>query len=321
MRVAAKQSVLTLATGALLALLPAVTHAQPMTQSGARAIGISNWGYFPCADIACTPAYGPMGNEEVGGGGVNSAFTSYIGRAPGAGGAPFLQYLASAQLQGTLGMAQLKALAQSVSMAGAPEGYTSECCFYYDASATAETLQWYSFTGLQPETFTISYMIDAILQGQFDPQSGLDTRPNALTSGGLSIWDGVITNPDLALETPLGTNLSFDQTFLDGSMGDGLGFVTGGGSVTFTLQPGSGFFMNAFLTSTVPQQMSGTILADASNTMNTMFTAGNTSLLTPQLIGVQMAVVPEPSTYALMSAGLALMLVMARRRRVGTARG
>lgn len=317
MRVVAKQSLLTLATGALLALLPAVTHAQPMTQSGARAVGLSNWGYFPCTDIACTPTGGPMGDEEVGGAGANSAFTSYFGRAPGSEGAPFMQYLASAQLEGTLGLAQLKALAQSVSMTGTPEGYTSQCCYYYDASATAETLQWYSFSGLQPETFTISYMIDAILQGVVDPQSGLDTRPNAQTSGGLSIWDGVVTNPELALELPLGTNLAMEQTFLNGSMGDGLGFVTGGGSVTFTLQPGSGFFMNAFLTSTVPQQMPGRIVADASNTMNTMFTAGNTSLLTPTLMGVQMAVVPEPSTYALMSAGLALIALAARRRQRG----
>jgi PEP-CTERM motif len=313
-RVVSKQSLLTLATSALLAMLPVVAEAQQMTQPGVEALGISNWGYFPCTDNACQPTGGLMSQTQTGGAGFTNASTSFIGAAPGANEAPFLNYLASAQLQGLLGTAQLRTLAQSVVMTGTPPGYTGLCCYYYDVNALATALQWYSFTGTQPETFTISYTIDAILKGVVDPQTGLDTRGSANTSGGLSIFDGVV-DPALALELPLGTNLDLSQVFLDGTMGDANGFVTGGGSVTFTLNPGSGFFMSSFLSSSVPQQVPGTILADASHTMNTMFTAGNTSLLQAQLRGVPMAVVPEPSTYALMSAGLAAMGLVARRRR------
>ncbi len=314
MRVVAKQTLLTLATGALLAMLPTVAEAQQMTQPGTQAVGISNWGYFPCATIACQPTGGVMSITEVGGVGQNSASTTFTGAAPGSNEPAFLNYLASAQLQGVLATAQLKTLAQSIVMTGSPPGYSGICCYYYDVNAVANALQWYTFTGTQPETFTISYTIDAIMQGFVDPVTGFDSGIFASTSGGISIFDGIV-DPNLALELPLGSNLDLSQVFLDGSMAGPGGVVTGSGSVTFTLNPGSGFFMSTFLSSSVPQQVPGFVLADASHTMNTMFTAGNTSLLQAQLAGIPQNVVPEPSTYALMSAGLAAMALVARRRR------
>jgi len=310
-RVVPKKSLASLVAGALLAMIPAIAEAQPMSQPGTQVFGASNWGYFPCVGIECSPTGGVMSITEAGGVGLNSASTAFTGVAPGASGAAFLNYLASAQLQGVLGMAQLKALVQSVEMTGAPPGYTSNCCYYYDVNAVASALQWYSFTGTQPETFRISYIIDAILQS-----SSPETLVFAGVEGGISIWDGTVI-PGLELEQPLGTILDISRVALSGTMANVFGFASGFGSVSFTLQPGagSGFFMQSFLSASVPQQVPGMVLSDASNTMNTMFTSGNTNLLQARLAGVSQAVVPEPSTYALMSAGLAAMALVARRRR------
>lgn len=296
-------------------LIPPGAATGSLTAAGTQAYGYGAWGYFPCANLACQPDGGVLAESWVGGEGYQSATTSFAGKGPGAAHAPFQMFFAQANLYGPLGTPVLHAMAQSQETMGQAPGYSSNCCFYYNSQAIATAMQWYQYTGTTPGLFTISYAVDAFLDAYHD--QFVDYRPNASVSGGIAIWDGVVPPPPLGLEFPLGSSLGFSNTVLDGGMPNVMGIFTGTGSVTFSVQPGAGFFLSAFLTASAPQYP-GYIISDAMNTMSTSFTAGNTSLLVAGLPGLtpQTSVVPEPSTYALMAFGL-FSLVAAGRLRKG----
>ena len=118
----------------------------------------------------------------------------------------------------------------------------------------------------------------------------------------MSIFDG--KNPDI--ELPLGGLVDISQRSVNGSAGT----FRENGAVAIMVNPGDGFFLQAFLSANV--SVGGWGQADASNSLGVEFTAGDTSLLVPFLTPV-----PEPSSSALMGLGLglALMLLAARRHR------
>lgn len=284
----------------------------PLRAPGVNAYGFTSWAYFPCVTLACTPDGATLSQTEVGGAGYQSATTTYTGKAVGSGTAPFRQYYAEASIGAGLGLATLHAQATSIETLGTAPGYSSPCCFYYNSNAIASSLQYYLFTGSAPETFTISYAVDATLLAYFDNQ--VDYRPNANVAAGVFLFDGVV-QPGLELELPFGSMIGLDQTVLTGAMTNSQGMAYYTGSVTFTMNPGAGFWMSSFLAANAPQ-LPGYFIADASNTMTTSFTSGNTGLLTAQLDGIQpqQSVVPEPGTYALLVMGLLCVGVAGRKR-------
>ncbi|MGV3710507.1 MAG: PEP-CTERM sorting domain-containing protein [Gemmatimonas sp.] len=291
-------------------------YTETLRKPGVTAFGSTSWAYFPCATLACDGTGAELSQSSIGGPGVTRATTSFFGNAPGSAAGAFQQYFAEASVEGALGTAVLRASAASQETLGTAPGYSSDCCFYYNSNAIANVMQYYAFTGTTAETFTIQYTLDAILLAYFD--SEVDYRPNASVNGGIAFWDGV-TTPELELELPLGSLIGIDQKVLDGTMTDINGFAAYTGSVTLTLQPGSGFFMSSLVIASAPQ-LPGWIVADAAHTMKTSFTMGNTSLLTATLPGTvtPQAVVPEPGTYAMLGFGL-LGLGIAARRRVRSA--
>lgn len=284
----------------------------PLRAPGVNAYGFTSWADFPCATLACTPDGAVLSEVEVGGAGYQAVRTSYAGKAPGSTVGAFQQYYAEATLGAVLGMPTLHASAASIETLGTAPGYSSACCFYYNSNAIASSLQYYTFSGTAAETFTISYSIDAQLLAYFDNQ--VDYRPNASVAGGIFLFDGVV-QPGLELELPFGSSIGLNQTVLNGSMVNAQGMAYYTGSVTFTLNPGSGFWMSSYLAANAPQ-LPGFFVSDAAHTMTTSFTAGNTSLLTAQLDGIatQQSVVPEPATYAMLAMGLLCVGVAGRKR-------
>jgi hypothetical protein len=125
-------------------------------------------------------------------------------------------------------------------------------------------------------------------------------------AGGFTVF-GSGFDPNQEVNPTLG--FSFDHVNSDGSAKQVHFF----GEATFTLNPGDDFFVQATLDTFVDsrsQQLAAT--ADASHTLEMVFTQGDTSLLVPA--ATPLSAVPEPGTGLATGIGVVAVFAAARRR-------
>jgi hypothetical protein len=169
--------------------------------------------------------------------------------------------------------------------------------FFHDASAVARATQMYTYTGNTATDYTLAYNIDGSMFG------GLLTE----IAGGFTVF-GKGFNPGQEIQPVLG--FTFDHASGDGTVKP----VHLSGDVTFTLNPGDVIFVQATLeaiTDSRSQQLPAS--ADASHTLDMLFTQGDTSLLIPAATDVGSSA-PEPGTTVLISIGGALLFASRHRR-------
>lgn len=193
----------------------------------------------------------------------------------------------------------LSAKAYAVPGIGTHDGFSGQGVYQMGASAFATATQHYTYTGANAEDYVIGYSLSG-RAGSFAPSPQPADDAAIQVGGGLSIFDGKDPN----IELPLGGLVDISQRSVNGSAGT----FRENGAVAIKVNPGDSFYLQAFLSANV--SVGGWGQADASNSLDVEFTAGDTRLLVPFLTPV-----PEPSAYALMGLGLAVMLLAARRHR------
>ncbi|NJD06284.1 MAG: hypothetical protein FIA97_07265 [Methylococcaceae bacterium] len=225
------------------------------------------------------PDEGSSDSDTKGGNGVGSAETTGVGNG--------FSWLASGTLLGPNGLPVLKARAEVVDPLQGLGSVT--------ANATAQGLQEYHYSGVQDGTYTITFSVNGLLDG--DDES-IDAGLTVLSSEIIQGADGP-RHPSLAPTTRItkvasSTNGSFSES----------------SSVSFTVGAGQDFLVQEFLIASAlfvdASSLVGT--ADAAHTMTASFTAGDVSLLTP------VVAVPIPAALGLMLAGLGAVGCIARRR-------
>jgi hypothetical protein len=202
---------------------------------------------------------------------------------------------ATATVVGVLGSPRLGAMAYA---ANVPVFYSNDDppipigVDVYQASATAEVIQRYTFTGTQQTTYTWNFTIDADLSSDqasvFGSVRFFDVFPGEvpIAAGGASLEGVGILHEPLPYSAPFSVSVTFD--------------------------PGDVFYMQSQLTALVSMTYSSAhVTADAMNTMLvTGVTGGDTSLLIASLQPV-----PEPGTCVMFGVGLiGVGLAMGRRR-------
>lgn len=260
--------------------------------SGVRVFGTADYLYQPCVSFACEPASGNWHESQAGGIGDSLASVAW----PGALNTD-LSYAALAQLNGPLALPSLGAFGAAVTQFGTHPGYSSDCCYLNSVSVSSQAVQYYTYTGLAPMLYTLTIELDGIF-------SGLDGSIQA----GLTLWNGMNANPEI----PLGSFIAGTDAI--SVTEETQGAFTRTESVSFTIDPGEGFYVSEYLLISIPRL--GEAYADASHTLATEFTAGDTSLLVATLAPA--AAVPEPGTLLLMSLGT-VGLMLTRRRSLGRA--
>ena len=255
-------------------------------QSGVRVSGTADYLYQPCVSFACEPATGNWHASQDGAAGDSSAAVAWPG-----GINSELGYSALAQLNGPLALPSLGAYGAAVTQFGTHPGYSSDCCYLNSVSANAQAVQYYTYTGLAPMEYTLTIELDGIF-------SGLDGSIQA----GLTLWSGLNANPEIPLGSFIAGTAPISVTEAT------QGAFTSSESVSFTINPGEGFYVSEYLLVSIPRL--GEAFADASHTLSTDFTAGDKSLL---LATLSPTPVPEPATLLLMSVGT-VGLMLARRR-------
>ena len=170
--------------------------------------------------------------------------------------------------------------------------------FFHAAGSTARSTQQYTYIGTKSSNYTLEYTVNGQVSG------GVLTE----IAGGFAVF-GSGFNPNQEVQPELGS--VFDHVNGDGSEKQ----VHFTGDVTFTVNPGDDFFIQATLDTFVDsrsQQLEA--FADASHTFDMQFTSGDTSLLIPAAPAT--SDVPEPVPTGLFGIGLAgLGLALRRRRR------
>ena len=260
--------------------------------AGVEVSGTADYQYRPCVTDACDPANGNWHNSRAGGAGDSFAYVAWPG-----GVNSELGYSALAQLNGPLALPTLGAFGAAKTQFGTHPGYSSDCCYLNSVNTSAQALQYYTYTGAAPMLYTLTIE----LEGAF---SGLDGSIQA----GLTVWSGLNANGEMPLGSFIAGAAPISVT--EETQGD----FTRSESVSFTIDPGQGFYVSEYLLVSIPRL--GEAFADASHTLSTDFTAGDKSLLAAALPPV--APVPEPTTLLLMSLGT-VGLLLARRRSAGRA--
>lgn len=206
--------------------------------------------------------------------------------------ADVVSYLATAVFTGPGSLPHLGAAALGNIEVAAPS------TFFYSASAEARATQMYTYRGSTPTDYTIEYGIDGMMTG------GILTE----LSGGFTVF-GAGFNPGQEIQHVLG--FSFDHVNGDGTVKPA--HLTG--NVTFSVNPGDVFFVQATLDAFVDarsQQLFAS--ADAAHTLGMSFTQGDASLLVPAAT-TPAAVAPEPASIFLAGIGGTFLTGMARRRK------
>lgn len=261
--------------------------------AGADVWGTIDYGYLPCATLACSGAYGNWNSYMNGGPGSVAAAGSAIG-GPNAN----LSVFSTATFGSGNSLPVLRAYADGRVEVGAHPNFSSTCCYVTYGTALARAAQYYTFLGTSPQNYSITFFVDGVITaGQF---GGI--------TGSLAIANGI---PDAFGELPYGDNLAVDNLTFGGS-----GVWAGSRTVSFTMNPGDNFYVLASLFAQVDPFGDG--WSDAANTMTASFTAGDVSLLTPTIQGVvpPSTVVPEPSTMLLLATGLFAVAAIRRKRLV-----
>ncbi len=302
---------LTAVAAVFVGVVPVALSAQAngLTGPGTATYVNAQWGFMNCPGINCTPASGAVDNTKTGTGSLLTADTATIqgtGDPIGQGKA-----IARSELVGPLGTPILKAVVGGEQGFGAPPGYSSPNYFMYGADAIANSVNYYGVTNTtgQPLSFTAQFSFDAFMRAET-----LASASSLHFSASIWAYDGQGAN----IELPFGQGLGGTQVSLSGLDADAEGMVSGTQSFTFTVNPGSGFYLLAFLGVSITGYPEGDNLVDAYNTMTVSFAPTNTSALTPVLIGSSAppsTSVPEPSTWLLMATGLAVIASAERRRR------
>jgi hypothetical protein len=155
----------------------------------------------------------------------------------------------------------------------------------------------YTYTGTSPTDYTLEYNTNGAISG----------GPLTEISSGFTVF-GKDFKPGQEIEPVLG--FTFDH--LNGNDTELPVHLTG--DVTFTVNPGDVFFVQATLTAIADSRSDDLFsLADASHTMDMQFTQGDTSLLIPAVVATADA--PEPVSMTLFGSGLAILGLVMRRRR------
>jgi hypothetical protein len=157
----------------------------------------------------------------------------------------------------------------------------------YITKASASAVQAYTYTGAVVQTFTLTITLDAVLLGQDNEVFG------GVAAYGEDYLDGtVIDGPGTLLANPVSFSLRASGSSTK--------------SLSFTLDPGDSVYLDAFVFATA-RSTRGPSVADAANTMTMRF---------DDTTGLAVArPVPEPGTWAMWCAGLALMAGLGGLRR------
>ncbi|MGC4054433.1 MAG: PEP-CTERM sorting domain-containing protein [Paludibaculum sp.] len=159
--------------------------------------------------------------------------------------------------------------------------------FFYQAGSVARATQKYTYTGATPTDYTLEYDLDGSMTG------GILTE----IAGGFTIF-GSGFQPGQEVQPVIG--FTFDHVNGDGTEKP----VHLTGDVSFTVNPGDTFFLQATLDIFVDSRSQSMFAsADALHTLAMSFTQGDPSLLIPAGSSTA-AEVPEPGSMALVVLGL-----------------
>lgn len=276
---------------AAVVLLGTARLASAQALAGARAEGRSDYGYLPCATLTCEGTSGVWSEAlNIGSSSAQASGDGFF--------ATRSAFFASADFSSEYSLPVLRALARGGVELGTHPGYSSNCCYITSSQATARGVQYYTYRGTTRAQYTLRFDVDGTISA--GPEGGI--------AGALGIFDGSNIDPR---ELPYGRSLGFDNVTLTGVLRGTTEFFSGFGSVTFTLDPGMGFYAVSSLIAQVVPFGEGD--ADGANTMRLRFTEGDASLLDATIVSA--TPVAEPSLMLLVLTGLAL-LVSAQRRRV-----
>jgi hypothetical protein len=260
---------------ALVALSGSTKFAEAAVLS-APGILVDGSGKHVFKQCSTCPDEGSSDGDTKGGDGVGSAETTGAGNGFG--------WLASGTLVGPNALPVLKARAETFD--------PLQGLGLVNANAIAQGLQEYHYSGTQDGTYTITFHVNGLLDG--DDES-IDAGIFAFASELVAGPDG-ITHPRLSPTA----RITKVASSTNGAFSDS-------NSITFTVGAGDDFFVQAFLiaNSLFVDATSLTGAADASHTMTASFTAGDVSLLSP---------VPEPATFGMLLTLLVLLGFAMRRR-------
>jgi hypothetical protein len=258
-------------------VLPAIMNtaaAVPLNAPGVVVTGSGKQVFKKCS--TCDPDIVSDGDTK-GGDSVGSATTT----------GAFLNsfsWLASGTLSGLNALPVLKARAgaENPSIADPTLGIGS-----VSSVATAQAIQRYHYSGTEPGTYTITFNVNGVLDG--DDES-IDAGIAALSTELILTGEGVLQNKGLASARLTKVARSTNGAFADSA------------SMTFDIGANEDFFIRAFLIADALflDSLSVTGVANAADTMTASFTAGDVSRLAP-------VVVPVPAAYGMLLLGLGIL--------------